>query len=77
MYDIEKVICRRVKRSKPEYLVKWEGYEAPSWVALDDMDYRTGRGLDGKRKKNIGWEKYDIFAVFLGLLGGRFVLYTM
>ena len=58
MYDIERVIRKRVKRGKPEYLVKWEGYEAPSWVALDDMDYRTGRGLDRKNKKKVGKEIY-------------------
>ena len=39
IYQIEKVIDTRKRRSQTEYLVKWQGYpnEANSWVQQADL----------------------------------------
>ena len=41
VYEVEKILEKRMKKGKAEYLIKWKGYEDESentWEPVDNLD---------------------------------------
>ena len=36
-YEIEKVLKKRLRKGKPEYFVKWKGYDETTWEPLENL----------------------------------------
>ena len=41
VYEVEKILEKRMKKGKAEYLIKWEGYDDEAentWEPVDNLD---------------------------------------
>ena len=43
-YEVEKIVNKRLRKGKPEYLVKWKGWEDPddnTWEPVAHLDCKV------------------------------------
>ena len=52
-YKVEKLIDRRKNKGKIEFLVKWRGYEEPTWQARTSL-YKDIPGIVKNYEKKYG-----------------------
>merc|ERR1719266_159186 len=61
VYEVEKLLDKRVKKGKTEYLVKWKGYEDESentWEPMDNLDCEDKiQEFENKQKEKEAQEK--------------------
>jgi len=61
VYEVEKLLDKRVKKGKTEYLVKWKGYEDESentWEPMDNLDCEDKiQEFEKKQKEKEAQEK--------------------
>ena len=53
MIIVEKTIDTRIQNHRIEYLVKWSGYESPTWQNEDDLVNAKRKVQDFLRTKNL------------------------